>query len=818
MAGGGRPAADPPDGTNDSAAPQDGGNPNDNGDGHAAAHGNQPPRKNPQAVEGGGDKRREREEWHDTGHGADPDDRIRDLRAERLIKGAVSTTSGNVTLGDHYRVTNSFFLTAPSAGDGSSDAPFGPDEVESLLCARVATESEYELARRLRTDDRIALLRGRDDNGRYTSALCALAHVGVPTKDRPLKRVHPSTPFGALADHVDGTACGYLLDASGMGWLGESSETDIAKLRSVLSEHDAHLVVLVDEDDEVGVVRLHSVEHDPPDKRAVLERTLGWFLLPPEAVVPSRADVDTAVAGRVGRLLEQVGTVHGVRSWLRTLESPADASTLARLLSEETERGSAVLPHELEARVAEVRTAHLRSRARELLRSASSAHSPIDQAYVIAAAVLDGCTLATVIEAAEGLADRLQQAELPEGKWRRRTFARPLARRLRHVETEQRDTGADGSTDTIVVLKQPQLRNVLVDVVWQEYEAARRPLRKWLVQLCERSWSEFPDDWRNVQIGGGIALARLAEHDFSEIATKVLEPWAHLRSPLSGGEDLSRSERQRVASDVGHCRRVVAWVVEQLVVGGTQRSRALNLLETWMRESDRSPRNTAVLAFGTRVAEIEPKRVSSAIEDALQRLDQDFARDDPLSARGSPPGHIVAAAVEGAFDAGMRYQALRLLTAKASSLGPAATLAAVQALLRIASLKERDGDDVAAPRTERPALLAWLDTPRLDAGTGAGHDSSAPDVEVLTEGIARLWAIALAMRDDKHLKRRAWSVLHLWDAFARSPDTGSPGFRARMNRLLEYLRRAEPGLREEIAHYEKVRDRIAAHRGAGTDG
>lgn len=603
-----------------------------------------------------------------------------------------------------------------------------------------------------------------------------------------------------------------------MGSLRECSTTDVAKLRSALREHDAHLVVLVDEDDELGAVRLHAVEHDPPDKHAVFERNLAWFLLPRDITTPARSGVDSAAAGRVPRLLEQVGTIPSVRSWRATFESPADASTLAHLLAEETERGAAVVADELDARVAGARIARLRAQAQGLLRGGSAAHSPVDQAYVIAGAVLDGCRLATVIDAAENLATRLQKAELPDGKWRRKTFARPLARRLRHVETQQGhietqqgDAGsdADGAVDTIVTLRQPPLRNVLIDVVWQEYEAARRPLREWLVHLCEKSPKEFGDDALNVQIGVDLALSRLAQHDFEQIATEVLDPWARLSSPFAK-EAQSPSERQREAWRVRHCPTVVAWVMEHLVVGGVQRTRALELLERWMRDRDQAPRHTAVLAFGTRIAQSEPDRVFTAIKDAFQRLDL-----DPMTRWGSP-SYYVAAALEGAYDAGMRYRAVHLLTTQASTQGPVSTVAAVQALLRISSLDRSYGE--AAPRGDQPDLLAWLDAPYLAPGDRPPSGSATPDIEELTGGIARLWAIALATREDKNLSRRAWNVLHDWDRVARSPETGSPGLRGRMNRILDHLRRAGPGLREQIENYEKVRDHIAAYRRTGSSG
>ncbi|MDA2806355.1 hypothetical protein [Nocardiopsis suaedae] len=736
--------------------------------------------------------------------------RRRDSRYARTSGGAFTVTGGDITHGDHHG--DKFTYNVFAQREGSSARMGAVGKVGAALALRVEAASDAELSRCLNRD-RIVLLRGPEDSGRTTSAVCALAQQCAPASERPIRTVPRSTDLRRLADMLgdsENAACGYVLDASDAPWLADATAAELSALSSALEGHDARLCVLVDRDDPVGHLRYRPVEHTPADLRGVLERTLATALLTGGAAPPQdRGAVDAAVAERARPVLEEAEKrSSSVRIWAETADTPEDAAALGGFLAALADPGDA-LPEDTDRRVGEVRARRLADRARALLRRTSRRRSPVDQAYVITTAVLDGCPLAKVITAAEDLAARLHRAERPNGPWRREAFSLPLNHRLRHVDLIADDGGGPGDAadppgDTTVRLKQPDLWTAVVDLVWIDHEAARRPLLEWLARLCETSGDEDV----GIQNGVELALARLAAEDFDEISRTVLEPWARRRPAFSTGG---------AGSDAyTHCRRVAAWVLERLVVETRQKSRALGLLDRWMRSNDIPLRRTAVLAYGSRVACRVPDTVFATVKTELARIAADTRRGrDPFGTLMRTV--LVAEALEGAYDAGMRASTVELVADEAGAARPGAAKAALIALMRICQLRGRlPGAEAGAARGPHPDLLMWLDAPWPDppSDTSApARPNDRPDPSKPLAGIARLWAAALL--DDIH-GPTAWRILLQWDT-AAGPAAGdgtavtAPGRRARMDELLAHLRRV-PDLRELIDRYERVRARTARTR------
>ncbi|MDA2812083.1 hypothetical protein O4J56_15675 [Nocardiopsis sp. RSe5-2] len=736
----------------------------------------------------------------------------RDSRYARTSGKSFKVKKGDMTFGDHYGDRFTYYNVFTQR-DGSSARMGAVDKVGTALAVRVTTASDTELARRLKRD-RIVLLRGPEGSGRTTSAVCELARQGAPTPERPIRTVPASTGLGALDAMLrdpDDEACGYVLDASGAPWLADAAAAELSALSSTLDRHDARLCVLVDRDATVRHLQWTPVEHTPVDLRGVLERTLAAALLTRgTAPTENRDAVDAAVTRRARPVLEEAEKrSSAARTWAETADTPEDAAALGNLLATLADPGDA-LPEDTDRRVGEVRARRLADRARALLRGTSRRRSPVDQAYVIATAVLDGCSLAKVITAAEDLAARLHQAERPNGPWRREAFSLPLNHRLRHVDlVAAADGGGSGDTagspgDAAVRLRQPDLWAAVVDQVWIDHEAARRPLLEWLARLCETS--EEGDT--GVQNGVELTLARLATEDFDEITRTVLEPWARRRPAFSTGGAGSAA--------FTHCRRVAAWVLERLVVETRQEPRALRLLDRWMRSNDIPLRRTAVLAYGSRVACRVPGTVFATIRNELDRIAENTRRG--IDSVGTlMRTMLVVEALQGAYDAGMRDGAVSLIAREADAARPGASKAALIALMHICRLRERPpGAEAGAARGPHPDLLTWLDAPWPDPpsdSSAPARTSDRPDPSELLAGIARLWAAALL--DDIH-GPTAWRILLQWDT-AAGPAAGdgaavtAPGRRARMDELLAHLRRV-PDLHDLIDRYERVRARTAHTR------
>lgn len=450
-----------------------------------------------------------------------------------------------------------------------------PSDLDDLRAVYSATDADSELRKRLDAR-RLVVLYGRRDSGRHATALIALDEV--TGRDRASSRVAILPSPDSLKDLPDDElkeGRGHLIDMSGRPERERDQEATIGRLRKRLDDVKAYLIVLSDDlSDGPSPSRTllgETQEHQPPDPRDVIRAQLPAFVSGP-------APIDAT------RLLAEAEDHGEVADWLRVMRAPEEAVALAAVIGE----WAGVRESEPEAvpDAQASRYAYLRRHARRLLRDIERDDTPLHQAFALAAGVLDGTPMAQITEVAEDLADRLRAVERPGAEASGRpVFTDPLAARLTYAEVRGSKRGP------IVELYDPALAGVLLDVVWNEYDAARRSVLDWLKALCASRHQVR-------QARGALAIARLASVDFALIEREVLIPWSR------------QNGRQLL--------QCAAWILEALYDAGAHRRRVYRLLMEWARGGRRQQRAIAVRALGTRIGRARPEDALRAIADAGQ--------------------------------------------------------------------------------------------------------------------------------------------------------------------------------------------------------
>jgi hypothetical protein len=469
----------------------------------------------------------------------------------------------------------------------ADDRARGPVSVAQLTMARrvyVSTGSDATL-RASCARHRIVFLSGRRESGRRSSALRALDVLTGESQDESLVSI-----LGA-ASGLDGIAGrladghGYLLDASAQDWPDTISEAHLNEVSAALEQGSGGCLIVLADAGTVPPQHVVVVEHEPPDPGQVVESHLAASLAGDAEV--TEADRDAA---RV--LLDNALEVSAeARAWHEEITTPAagaarppvEAAHLAMAVAEWGRRRAAGEPGEPPIRY--YRTLRLYRQARILLGRGDQSDSPLRQAYVMATAVLDGLAVGEVTDCARQLVGLLDEAE--GGSRKRRIFAETLTHWLSHADMTAPAAGADGASPgetRVVRLPSRELARTIVEVAWLDYDAARVPLRSWLVQLCHHS------DPR-VRARAAQSLAFISAHDFRSIRAVVLRPWS---------SDQSRPVEHQAAS----------WLLEAAATADTtngQVSRQVqDLLRRWSRSGDVYKQAIAVRTYGTTVGMLDP--------------------------------------------------------------------------------------------------------------------------------------------------------------------------------------------------------------------
>ncbi|WP_157983610.1 hypothetical protein [Nocardiopsis sp. TNDT3] len=333
--------------------------------------------------------------------------------------------------------------------------------------------------------------------------------------------------------------------------------------------------------------------------------------------------------------------------------------------------------------------------------------------------------------------------------------------------------------------------SAVLDVAWTEYELSREPFLQWLLHLCEMA----SDDPR-VRIDAAQAIGRIAAHDFAIVEKQVLKHW------------ITTCEESSADDFDPQLPLMAAWIIEMLVVEGSQIDRAFDLLERWMREGSPWRLLYALTAYGTSIAGARPEESFRAIDMAASEIGRSgMGRAfGPATGTAGRLDQFVESAVVEAFDGNSpraRAMALEhLVTWHRDDQRPRLHRVAVRTLLKIAQLPTRCQD---GSRGRDFALVEWLAAVVADPDTYGATPTSAADT---VEGVHGLWLDALSDDD----LSPAWTVLDDWEA--RYPDaTATPAARAQIDALLERIR-SDPsqGLKERLSLYTIIRER---RNGAG---
>lgn len=558
---------------------------------------------------------------------------------------------------------------APGARRETSAGRVRIAELERVLAVHVDTPSDHRLRDALQ-EHHVAILLGTAGTGRGESALAALDELtGRPRKSsRVIMLDAAAGPRAALGPFQP--ECGYVLDASETAWAETIGDVQINQARDALG--DRGFLIIVADSDNMQSISGPVVSHAHPDLQEVAVFHLAARLAGEGSTGLSML-IDAREQARI--LIAEADMDVRTREWHEEITGPAIASPSEAVLFAEaiwewrdrSKGNSTASP-----RVEEFRFRRYYEQARTLLRHRGGMASPVSQAYMISAAVLDGLALNEVVESATELSARFAKVE----SLRQEIFVQPLARWIRPAEIEALGTGRG----TVVRMPSRGLARSVVEAAWREYDRVRAPMLEWLLALCE----EHPDE--RVRVRAVQTLACIAADDYKVIEKRVLEIWAESRSP-----------EHHVAA---------AWLLEAIVRDGASSANVLRLLRGWSRESDYRKRAIALRAYGTSIAQAAPRDAIAAVH---------FSADmDPFS-------YLPELALREMYRLGMVTEVMTELASWPRGL-PTARRRAGRALVRVAyvqgdaqdggsggsyhllQLLSQDPDRVGASLTQ----IAWL--------------------------------------------------------------------------------------------------------------
>lgn len=484
--------------------------------------------------------------------------------------------SGATSFGGYaaQRDVNFYIGAAPRT---TARGPIPAEELADLRAFHVPFEGYEEARTRLRTR-RVLVLRGEEESGRRTSALALLTSlVGDHIFD--LGQDHELESLGT--DDLD-DRCGYLLQSVAGSKVATLTQSLLGRAEHTLEQSDSFLVITVPARREARYAGLerYLVDHSVPDPEQVLLRHL-------RHKCPEAADLLAAWLADP-RIREQVDVA----------TKPGSVASLAReMLAAKTDGIS------LEEFLDRARGA-ARNEARRLLCGMGQADPElraIEQlqrcAFLIAVAVFNDAPYLPVAAAAESLSQLLTEAAYPRGTPHRQIFALRRDQCLQWlrgiVEPRHRSHRVEEDSIEYIRLRNQDLPGALLDELWQEYDAVRAPLLRWLRDVATGRSAELG-------VRAAQAVGKLSTYDFDYVYQEVIYAWG--------------------SSQWARRREAAAWAFEVAVLKGDMGQRVRRLLHDWCRGRSRNLQLTAVTTYGTMIG-------ADSLDEALRSL-RDLARSD----------------------------------------------------------------------------------------------------------------------------------------------------------------------------------------------
>jgi hypothetical protein len=148
-------------------------------------------------------------------------------------------------------------------------------------------------------------------------------------------------------------------------------------------------------------------------------------------------------------------------------------------------------------------------------------HGLGEVAFLLAAAVLNGCTYMTVSAHADRIEKNLADITglTPSPQPAARARSERLATALARLEDKLLITEYGASVSETVTMESASLIPAVLDVVWHEYDLIAKALMDWILEAgCDRDPA--------VRIRVACAAGQLAEYDFATIRSRLFLPWA----------------------------------------------------------------------------------------------------------------------------------------------------------------------------------------------------------------------------------------------------------------------------------------------------
>ncbi|GAA1262021.1 hypothetical protein [Saccharothrix xinjiangensis] len=461
--------------------------------------------------------------------------------------------------------------------------------------------SRYQETKRRLEELRLVLIRTRRGSGRTTTALRLLdqlCRAGV-------RKLDPDVNVKTLREDDLEDNHGYLLDSPEAEQARALRSYQAERIGALLESKGCRLVVILDESTPLDLVDL--VHHVVDDLGSVT---------PAEVLRRHLADVDDA--------LFEHDEVRGVVEQFTDDTPCGEVAELAGLLREVADGTVAV--EQLAERCSRAGEANFvewfdRQTDTDLL------------AFVIAPAVFNDESVQLVSAAAEMLADRIRQVELPRRADRaREVFKVPLEQRVREARAK-----LVPDTQELTFGKVPVLRVRFEDNsfpyrvlrhVCAQYDQANRLVRDWLLDL-----GSIPGE--QVRIRAGMAAGLLSLQDFPAVYELIVRPWA-----VSGDEN----ERWAAvaALRIPGSQSELDHVVYRMLKGWISHGNSLEL------------RTTAARALGSTEA-MSPAACLRLLRYAARHADWDIALAigesvTELFCRVDDPGQVLAALVRWSDD------------------------------------------------------------------------------------------------------------------------------------------------------------------------
>lgn len=405
-------------------------------------------------------------------------------------------------------VANNLFIGEPQVGtvigrdnhSGGPDVGFmrsglvSPSRLDELEKTFVPPPKFEQICERLESHP-VSLLRAPEGWGRTATALRALSRqcsAGV-------NKLSPEVELRSLSIEFS-ERTGYLLETPEIDQLRSLSEFHLEQLGKRLLEHECRLVVIVDEQVELGSA-VHPFVVDcgePVDVEALVREHLHRHLAEEELGILEYAEVSV--------LLDLVA-----HDRLPTRELTELAAQLVEVVKGQADIDDVIARY----------SAYADSRFRQWFDELDADARP----FAIALAVFNKMPLHIVSAAARTLASLIFDAEVDNEDIAsvRSVFGVRSVEVLGMVRAQSYRSHEDTVYGRIPVdavrFEDERVPQRLLEYVWQEYPAAHEVVRDWLRGLGGA------DDLR-ISTRAGVAVGLLSTFEFEHARRLVIEPWA----------------------------------------------------------------------------------------------------------------------------------------------------------------------------------------------------------------------------------------------------------------------------------------------------